>query len=135
MSAAERFADTSVLLYLLSADTTKADRAEALLADGATISVQVLNEFASVASRKLGLSAAEIGAALEPIKAVCTVVPITLAVHERGLGVVKRYGFSIYDAMIVGAALEAGCKTLFTEDLQDGQTIEKTLHVKNPFRR
>ena len=54
MKAAERFFDTNILLYLLSADQDKADRAEAALTAGGSVSVQVLNEFASVASRKLG---------------------------------------------------------------------------------
>ena len=55
MSAADVFFDTNVLLYLLSDDATKADRAESLLASGGTISVQVLNEFASVAAGKLAM--------------------------------------------------------------------------------
>ena len=60
MSVVEVFHDTNVLLYLMSADTAKADRAEALLARGGCISVQVLNEFASVASRKLAMPWSEI---------------------------------------------------------------------------
>ena len=59
MSAADRFFDTNVLLYLLSADTAKADRAEAALSGGGVVSVQVLNEFASVTSRKLNMPVAE----------------------------------------------------------------------------
>lgn len=133
MSAADRFLDTNVLLYLLSADRVKADRVEDLLVAGATIGVQVLNEFTSVALRKLGMALPEVRNALEPIKAVCTVMPLTLAVHERGLDIAGRYGFSIYDALIVGAAIEAGCRTLYTEDLQDGQLIDKVLVVRNPF--
>ena len=54
MSAADSFFDTNVLLYLLSKDAAKADLAEALLATGGVVSVQVLNEFASVATRKTG---------------------------------------------------------------------------------
>ena len=135
MSAAERFVDTNVLLYLLSGDQRKADRAEEVLAGGATISVQVLNEFASVASRKLGMSLTEVQEALEPIKLVCTVVPLTVAIHERALKLAQRHRFSIYDALIVGAALEHGCAWLCTEDLQDGQVIEKSLTIRNPFRQ
>ena len=56
MPAAETFFDTNVLLYLLSEDTTKSDRAEELVANGGVISVQVLDEFAAVASAKLGMS-------------------------------------------------------------------------------
>ena len=132
MSAAERFVDTNVLLYLLSGDQRKADRAEEVLAGGATISVQVLNEFASVASR---MSLTEVQEALEPIKLVCTVVPLTVAIHERALKLAQRHRFAIYDALIVGAALEHGCAWLCTEDLQDGQVIEKSLTIRNPFRQ
>ena len=133
MSAAEVFVDSNVLLYLLSGDPTKADRAEALLAAGGTISVQVLNEFASVASRKLGMSMPEIREFLGVVRAVCTVEPISEAAHDRGLAVSERYGFSIYDSMIVASALLAGCATLFSEDLQDGQVIDDQLTVRNPF--
>lgn len=131
---AERFVDTNVLLYLLSADATKADRVEETLAAGVAISVQVLNEFAAVALRKLGMTIAEVRDALEPITAICKVVPITVDIHKRGLQVAERYRFSIYDALIIAAALDAGCATLYTEDLQDGQVIEDTLTIRNPFR-
>ena len=130
---AKVFFDTNVLLYLLSADDTRADRAEALLAEGGTISVQVLNEFASVASRKRAMTHAEIREALAPIRALCVVIPLTLDIHEHALQLAERYGFSIYDALIVSAALDAGCDTLHTEDLQDGQIIDGVLTINNPF--
>jgi predicted nucleic acid-binding protein len=131
---AKVFFDTNVLLYLLSGDAAKADRAEELVAQGGTIGVQVLNEFASVASRKLGMSHAEIRDVLESIRAICAVAPLTLEIHDRALGQAERYGFSIYDALIVAAALEADCGTLYTEDLQDGQVIDGSLTISNPFR-
>ena len=131
---AERFFDTNVLLYLLSADATKADRVEETLAAGATISVQVLNEFAAVALRKLGMTVAEVRDALEPIMAICKVVPITVNIHKRSLQVAERYRFSIYDALIIAAALDAGCSTLYTEDMQDGQVIDDALTIRNPFQ-
>lgn len=134
MSVAERFFDTNVLLYLFSADSTKADLVEKALAEGGTISVQVLNEFTSVALRKLGMKVAEVREALEPIIAICQVAPLTTQIHQRGLQVAERYRFSFYDALIVAAALESGCTTLYSEDLQHGQTIDRTLKVKNPFR-
>ena len=134
MSVAERFFDTNVLLYLLSADAAKADRVEETLAAGATISVQVLNEFAAVALRKPGMTVAEVRDALEPIKAICKVLPLTVETHERGLRVAERYQFPIHDALIIAAALESGCSTLYTEDLQDGQVIEGALTIRNPFR-
>jgi predicted nucleic acid-binding protein len=134
MSAAEPFLDTNVLLYLLSADSAKADRAESLLADGGTISVQVLNEFASVALRKLDMPVAELREVLEPVRSVCRVEPVTEDTHDRALALVERYGFSLYDAMLIAAALSAGCTRLYSEDLQHGQLINRQLRIVNPFR-
>ena len=133
MSGGEDFFDTNVVLYLLSADTAKADRAEELLAIGGTISVQVLNEFSAVASRKLRMSWIEIREVLSQIRAVCAVEPITFETHERALRIAERYGLSIYDALIVSAALVANCKTLHSEDMQDGQVVERQLTIRNQF--
>ena len=135
MSAGEDFFDTNVLLYLLSADAAKADRAEELLAGGGMVSVQVLNEFASVASRKLRMPWTEIREVLAQVRAVCVVEPMNLETHDAALRVAERYGLSIYDALIVAAALQAGCKTLQSEDMQDGQVIDRKLTIRNPFRQ
>lgn len=133
MPAAETFFDTNVLLYLLSEDTTKADRAEELVANGGVISVQVLDEFAAVASAKLGMSWDEIRDVLTPIRALCEIEPLTIETHDRGIEIAERYGLSFYDAMILASALSAGCKILYSEDLQDGQVIDRQLRIRNPF--
>ena len=133
MRAAEVFHDTNVVLYLLSADTAKADRAEELLAAGGRVSVQVLNEFAAVATRKLGMGWKDIGEVLTQVRAVCAVEPLAIETHERGLAVASRYGLSVYDAMIVSSALLAGCRVLYSEDMQDGQVFDRQLTVRNPF--
>ena len=134
MSGADVFFDTNVVLYLLSADAAKADRAEDLLAAGGTLSVQVLNEFAAVALRKLRMSWPEIREALEPVRAVCSVEPLSIRTHDQATTISERYGLSVYDSLIVAVALLAGCKTLYSEDLQDGQVIERKLTVRNPFK-
>lgn len=130
---AKRFIDTNVLLYLLSDDAAKADRVEETLVAETTISVQVLNEFASVALRKLGMTVSEVRDALDPIMAICKVVPITVEIHKRGLQLAERYRFAVHDALIIAAALDAGCTTLYTEDLQNGQVIDDVLTIRNPF--
>lgn len=132
MSEVDSFFDTNVLLYLLSKDAAKADRAEALLASGGVVSVQVLNEFASVASRKLAMTMPEIREILSTIQGVCIVKPLDIETHKLGLELAERYGFSIYDGMIVAAAVRAECTILYTEDLQQGQMIAK-LQIRNPF--
>lgn len=134
MSVAVRpFVDTNVLLYLLSDDTAKAERAEALLSGRIVISVQVLNEFANVARRKLGLPWSEVEQALIDVRRFANVQPLLLDTHERGLALAKRYQLSVYDAMIAAAALEAGCTTLASEDFSTGQRFESRLTVRNPF--
>jgi predicted nucleic acid-binding protein len=133
MSAVDTFFDTSVLLYLLSEDSDKADRVEELLAESGTVSVQVLNEFAVVAMRKLKMALRDVREILDTIRAVCSVEPITLATHDRGLAINERYGFSLYDSMIVSSALIVGVKTLYSEDLQHGQLIDGQLRVIDPF--
>lgn len=133
MSDAESFFDTSVLLYLLSADAEKADRAEELLERSGAISVQVLNEFTVVAIRKLGLSFGEVREVLGTIRTVCVTHPLTIEHHDKASEIAERYGFSFYDSVIVASALLAECKILYSEDLQHQQVIEKRLTVINPF--
>ncbi len=133
MNATERFFDTNVLLYILSADVSKSGRAEEELSAGGVISVQVLNEFASVASRKLKMSLAEIREVLNTIRAVCKVVPINEETHDKGLEIAEKYGLSVYDAMIVASALLTGCSTVLSEDMQDGQVLNGLLRIRNPF--
>jgi predicted nucleic acid-binding protein len=120
------------LLYLLSNDTAKADRAEALLAAGGVISVQVLNEFASVVVGKKAVEFAEVRDILSTIREICTVTAIDVETHELGLDIAERWRFSIYGSLIVAAALRAGCSTLYSEDLQPGQTVDQ-LTIRNPF--
>jgi len=133
MSASDAFFDTNVLLYLLSEDDTKADRVEVLLNAGGIISVQVLNEFAAVAARKLAMQIAEIKEILSAIRAVCTVKPLDVETHELGLELAERFRYSIYDSMIIAAALRAGCSTVFSEDFQHRQNIER-LTIIDPFK-
>lgn len=133
MSVVDTFFDTSVLLYLLSRDSGKADRVEQLLEEGGTISVQVLDEFAAVALRKIKLPLSDLREILETIRAVCKVASVTLETHEQGLAIHERYAFSLYDSMMVSAALLAKAKVLYSEDLQDGRLIDDRLRVVNPF--
>ena len=127
------FLDTNILVYVASDDTVKADRAEAVIAGGGTISVQVLNELANVARRKMRMSWTETHAFLSTLRGLLTVRPVTLETHEAGLALAERYGFSIYDAMIAASALHAGRDTLWSEDMQHGMVLDEGLSIANPF--
>jgi predicted nucleic acid-binding protein len=119
------FLDTNVLISLLGSDAGKADRAEALLREGGTINVQVLNELANVTRRELSFSWEEVLDFLTPLRGLLDVVPLDKAAQEEGLRIAERYGLSAYDGMITGAALLSGCEILWSEDMHGG--------IANPF--
>ena len=132
---AKCFLDTNVLIYAVAKNDPRSTKAEALIESGGIISVQSLNEFVSVARRKLGMSWKDVKEFLELICILCPgPVPISLDTHRGALEIAEKYGYSIYDALVASAALEAGCNTLYTEDLQDGQIINRQLTIRNPFR-
>ncbi len=128
------FFDTNVLVYIASGDPVKADRAEAIIADGGVISVQVLNELANVARRKMQMAWPDAHAFLSMLRGLLTVQPITIETHETGLALAERYNLSTYDAMIAASALHADCDTLWSEDMQHGMALGGGLRIVNPFR-
>jgi predicted nucleic acid-binding protein len=128
------FLDSNVLIYAALQSDWRSDAARTLLGRRGTISVQVLNEFANVARRKLRRAWPEIENALAAVRVLCLpALPLTLAVHEAAVRIAGRTGYQLFDALIIASALDAGCETLFSEDLQDGQMIERRLTIRNPF--
>jgi predicted nucleic acid-binding protein len=127
------FFDTNVLVYLTSADPGKAARTRHLLAVGGTISVQVLNETANVARRKLRLSWLETLQLLDFIRGLLAVVAVTVVTHEKGMALARRYNLPVYDAIIAASAIASGCDMLWLEDFQHGMLIDGSLRVMNPF--
>ena len=128
------FLDTNVLLYLFSDDQDKADRAEQLTTTDAVVSIQVLNELVAVARRKLAMNWGEIAETVRIIQSACAIEPVTIEVHHEARRLAEKHQLAWYDALIVSAALAAGCKTLFSENMHDGLRIENLLTVRNPFR-
>jgi len=127
------FVDTNILVYAF-VDNPRSKMAEAVLARRCDTSVQTLNEFANVARRKLGMTWQEINEALAAIRTLCGAVhPLDLETHLSALRLAERHGFSLYDALIVAAALRAGCAVLNSEDMQHGMEIEQRLRICNPF--
>jgi predicted nucleic acid-binding protein len=129
------FFDTNVILYAFGQDDTRGQVAETLLAAGGALSVQVLNEFVAVARRKLDKRWEEVRRALDILRVLCPEpVPLTFEIHERAVHIAERYRYSIFDSLIIAAALHAGASTLYTEDMRDGQAIDR-LTIRNPFSR
>ena len=127
------FIDSNIVLYLLSGDAAKADRAQTILEVGGVISVQVLNEVASVCLRKLKMPWQEVDALLLAVKTACDVMPLTIASHEKAVEVAKRFQLSFYDANIIATALISGAKVLLSEDMHSGLLIDGLL-IQNPFQ-
>jgi predicted nucleic acid-binding protein len=132
------FIDTNVLVYLFG--VVKGQRsevrtaiAEDLVAAGAFISVQVLNEFVQVCRQKGRLDWEKITAILEVIKQLCEpALPLTRDTHDEAVSIARHYKYHFYDALIIASAVQAGCTVLHSEDLQHGQKIGN-LRIENPF--
>ncbi len=127
------FFDTNILVYSFE-NSPKGDIARAMLEGGGRIAVQSLNELALVLRRKYRRSFAELTINLAEIAGLFDEpVPLTMAIHSEGLRIAERYRLSIYDAMLLAAALSAGCTLFHSEDLGDGLVIDGRLAVRNPF--
>jgi predicted nucleic acid-binding protein len=128
------FFDTNILVYVVGQKDKRTDAAEALLAGGGIISVQVLNELANMSRKKLRMSWEAINEVLAAIRVLCpSPLPLTIDTHHAGRRIAAKYGYSMFDGLIAASALEAECDTLYSEDLQDGQVIEGRVTVRNPF--
>ncbi len=131
----KKFFDTNVVLYAATDNDARTTLAQAYLAEGGTISEQVLNEFANMARRKLERSWPQVTDALRILRALCTeCLPITERTHDAATRIAQRLGYSFYDSLIIASALEAKCTMLLTEDMQHGQIIDGRLTIVNPFR-
>lgn len=129
------FLDTNILVYAFTSNDARSDMAEALLAKGGIVSVQVLNEFVNVSRRKHERDWDDVHGTLEVLATLLEPArPLTLRTHESALGLAQRYGFGFYDSLIMASALEAQCPILYTDDLQDGQVIEQ-MTIRNPFAK
>ena len=134
------FFDSNVLVYAYdSSAPAKQRRAQSLLADGlqsdcATLSTQVLSEFFVTVTAKIRepMSALEAQDVLNTL-CIIPVVEIDLPMINRAIDTHRSYGISYWDALIVSAAERAGCLTILSEDLNDGQAYHG-ITVRDPFR-
>jgi predicted nucleic acid-binding protein len=126
------FFDTNIFVHAQQAGR-KADQARALFAAGGKLSVQVLNEFAAVSRRKQGKDWHEIAQAIADVLVlVDPPLQLTLELHIAARSLAEDHRLSFYDALIVAAAIEAGCDILYSENMQHGRAIGG-LTIQNPF--
>lgn len=138
--SAEVFLDSNIFVYLFDeTDTRKNQRAEdvvrqALATGRGCISCQVVQETINVVTRKLDATREEARELLDDVLIPLWRINPTRDLYRRGLDLQQRYGFSFYDSLIAAAALEAGCRTLYSEDMQHGQRVGG-LTIADPFRQ
>ena len=135
------FVDTNLWIYLFLkaddvADQEKKAVVKQLLRDypDMVISNQVLNEIANVFTRKYQIASNQIEQYFHELLKIVELVLIDERNTYDALHLVTRYKLSFFDALIVSAAKDAQCRVLFSEDLQDGQTLDGTLTIRNPFK-
>ena len=129
----EWFFDTSILIYAFAAGDRRSARAESLLAEGGVIGVQVHNEFTNVVRRKLGWDWSQVHAAIGVISELTgPALSLTAEIHTQAVKLARESSLAFYDALIVAAAADAGCRLLLTEELQHGRRFGGVT-VQNPF--
>jgi len=127
------FFDSNILIYAYSTDVRR-QRALTTIAGGGVISAQVLNEFTNALRRKQKQDWAVIEAAVQSVRfRFPDIVPLTAHTHAAALALARDHALAFYDALIVAAAIEAGCDTLYSEDLQHSRSIGG-LAIVNPFQ-
>lgn len=131
----KHFLDTNILIYAYSNnELTKADKANALIFEEySLISLQVINEFANICLKKLRLDGEAVILAIKEVTRATNVVSFSISTQLQALQLCHQHSFSYYDALIVATALENGCTTLYSEDMQNNQLIDNQLRIVNPF--
>jgi len=136
MSVDRAFVDTNLFIYLYSeSELDKKKTVEQVLSQyDRFISTQVINEFCNVAIRKLNLPLFNVRNAVKEICGACSMILVDSDTIESALDLHEKYGYAYYDSLIITSALESDCKYLLTEDMADGQIVDKSLTIRNIFR-
>ena len=127
------FVDSNICLYVHDKHSPKFERAKAILEKKPVISTQVVLENINICLKKYKQTKAFVLANARSLQQACEVSPLTNQTLTSALFVFEKYGYSIFDSLIIAAALEANCIILYTEDLQHGQVINGKLKIVNPF--
>ncbi len=131
--SANFFVDSNIAIYALDTDSAKGQIATRLLRDRPSLSTQVIMETVNVLIRKLAFTKHD---ALEHAKFLLFNSDTTVILRStllRAFDIAERYEYSHWDSLIIASAIESGCTILYSEDLRDGQIIEGSLTIRNPF--
>lgn len=131
------FLDTNILIYVYSVDEKeKQGKATEIIEtnrEKLLISNQVINELCNTLFKKFAKSSAEIINVLTELSDALSIVEFSLHTQFEAVRLMGLYSLQFYDALIIATALEHGCHTLITEDMQHGLVVEGRLTINNPF--
>ncbi len=130
------FIDTNILVYCYTDDEQVKQQKASDIANNpdAFISTQVLTELSNTLKKKFKLDWQAVENVISEVSTGFNVYVNKPATIERACRVADKYKYSFYDSLIIAAALSSNCKTLYSEDMQDGQVIENSLTIVNPFK-
>lgn len=130
------FIDTNILIYFISNEKKKKLRAKEIIfsTQEVYISAQVISEFISVCLSKKLLSIAEITPLIDNFLSALRFSSIEESTIKKALQIKQDYNFSYWDSLVIASAIENNCSILYTEDMQDGQIINDSVTIINPFK-
>ncbi|GBU24558.1 hypothetical protein R83H12_01192 [Fibrobacteria bacterium R8-3-H12] len=127
------FLDTNVFIYAYSNDISKKKRSFELFNLLCITSTQVLGELSNVCFKKLKFSETNVSIAIKEVMDYCDIFIVNETTIQRAIYIKGRYGYSYYDSLVLASAFECNCSVLYSEDMQNGQVIENSLKIINPF--
>jgi predicted nucleic acid-binding protein len=128
------FLDSNVVLYSVVQGDPRSETAASILAAGAWISMQVLAEVIALARRKLAMPWPDIDRLITHLHTVCPdPVQVGPAIFRDARRIAERYGYRIFDAQVLAAAISINATLLFSEHMQHGQVIDGRLTIRSPF--
>ena len=128
------FLDSNVCIYAFDADSRKKQVAlDLIVGSQAAVSTQVLMETANVAAKKLKFKHEQVQLSVDYLAMLCSLHVVDFSTIRLAFQVSRKYLYSLYDALIIASALEAGCSILYTEDMQHGHLVNNSLTIVNPF--
>lgn len=130
------FIDTNILVYCYTDDEPVKQQKALDIANGSDtfISTQVLTELSNTLKRKFKLDWQAVEKVISEVSSDFNIFVNKPDTIERACQIADKYQYSFYDSLIISAALSCNCKTLYSEDMQDGQVIDNSLTIVNPFK-
>lgn len=130
------FVDTNIIVYCYTNDEPVKQQKALTVSSGTEtfVSTQVLTELSNTLKKKFKLDWAEIELVISEIGTGFNVYVNKPTTIERACQIANVYHYSFYDSLIITAALACNCSILYSEDMQNGQVIENSLTIVNPFK-